>query len=160
VGINYYRPHLALLPEDEAARSVANGFRDATTGQMQVLPVSGGWLKAIDYAIDSEAQRLREFSSRILVILIDFDDSYPRRSDEIKNRIPADLADRIFVIGPRNEMEDLRASLGLRLSRAGQALAEDCRSESRDHWSCEQLVQNIDELDRLCEKCKDFLFLQ
>lgn len=44
---NRHRPHVLVLPEDDANRELANGFHlqiDLTRQrQMQVLPVAGGW---------------------------------------------------------------------------------------------------------------------
>ena len=45
MGVNQYKPHVLVLPEDDANSSLANGFHLelGQIRQMQVLEVAGGW---------------------------------------------------------------------------------------------------------------------
>lgn len=49
--LNKYRPHLLVLPEDDANRQIANGFilhPNVNSRAIQVLPPSGGWRKVLE----------------------------------------------------------------------------------------------------------------
>lgn len=46
MSINAYKPHLLVLPEDDANREMANGFlldSRVLMCNMSVLPPAGGW---------------------------------------------------------------------------------------------------------------------
>lgn len=48
MSINAYKPHLLVLPEDDANRQIADGFvldSNCNYRAIQVLRVAGGWLK-------------------------------------------------------------------------------------------------------------------
>ncbi|MCK0505727.1 hypothetical protein [Aromatoleum anaerobium] len=98
MALNRERPHLLVLPEDDATRSIANGFIDATTGQMQVLNPVRGWPNVLhQFEVDHVIQ-LRKYRHRHLVLLIDFDDEYPNRLTYFQSAIPKDVEDRVYVL--------------------------------------------------------------
>lgn len=48
MSVNNYKPHLLVLPEDEANRQLANGFLQDFSLNLrciQVLPIAGGWAR-------------------------------------------------------------------------------------------------------------------
>ena len=102
---------------------------------------------------------LREFPQRMLVLVIDFDKQV-NRLDEAKARIPADVQDRVFIIGARDDPEGLRQTLPGRPSfeSIGKALAEDCRANTRTIWGTTDLVCNSNELDRMTATVRRCLF--
>jgi hypothetical protein len=74
MAVNRERPHLLVLPEDDATRSVAVGFIDQTRGQMQVLNPAGGWPKVQQVFKDRYIKHLTVYTQGHMVLLIDFDD--------------------------------------------------------------------------------------
>ena len=77
MALNRHRPHLLVLPEDDATRSLANGFVDASTGPIQVLVPVRGWPHVLAEFQRTYVEHLRKYSQGHLVLLIDFDDDFP-----------------------------------------------------------------------------------
>ena len=159
MSVNKNRPHIIVLPEDDANRQLANGFHlgVASIRQLQALPEVGGWMKALDCFQSDHVDHLRRYPQRYMVLLIDFDDN-ENRLDIAKKAVPDDLKDRVFVLGAQGEPEDLRkAGLGSP-ETIGKALARDCLEETDETWGHDLLKHNADELDRLRASVRRILF--
>jgi hypothetical protein len=159
VSANKHLRHVLVLPEDDANRQLANGFHQeidfAQQRQMQVLPVANGWREVLDLFESVHVTEMGRWQTRYIVLLIDFDNQ-ALRLGEAKARIPANLAERVFVIGSQTKPEDLR-SIGS-FEAIGSALARDCRDESNRTWNYALLRNNADELERLREHVRPILF--
>jgi hypothetical protein len=109
VSANDFRPHVKVIPEDEANRQIANGFliEAGATREMQVLEVAGGWLKVIESFQSVHARELDRCSERLVILLIDFDGDEQRPSF-VKEHVPERLRDRVFILGVQTEPEALR----------------------------------------------------
>lgn len=156
--VNNYRPHLFVLPEDDANRQLANGFHlhDAVAYErMRVLPPARGWVHVVDEFLADEIPGLERFVDRLFVLLLDFDDNLDRL-DEIKAKIPPNLRERVFIIGAKNEPEDLKRHWGA-YEAVGRLLAEDCVNNTSQYWSHYFLSNNAAELDRLRRSVRHFL---
>jgi hypothetical protein len=49
MAVNKYKPHIYVLPEDDANRQIANGFllhESVDSRSIQVMPTTGGWTRA------------------------------------------------------------------------------------------------------------------
>lgn len=160
MGANNFLPHVLVLPEDGANIDIANGFfleiPFAKQRAFQVLPPARGWHKVVHRACSGDCEGLRSHPLRHLVLLIDFDEKEDRLS-EIRQKLPSDLVDRIFILGSRGEPEDLPRRLGT-LEGIGKRLAEDCRDGTDATWSHELLAHNTSELVRAREALRDMLF--
>lgn len=103
--VNRDRPHVLVLPEDDANRQLANGFHDTVDftrdRQMQVLPVAGGWTRVLERFKSDHVDKMASNPNRFMVLLIDFD-SRPERLGAVKAEIPTELADRVFILGARS----------------------------------------------------------
>ena len=159
---NKYRPHILVLPEDDAERQLANGFiLDPGVDQrrIQVLPPAGGWLKVLESFEKDHVADLRRCPYRVLVMVIDFDERENRLA-QTKSRIAADLQDRVFLLGACGEPEDIKRALRDigSLEVIGTALAEECRTDARSLWNRPELVWNVPELKRLNAAVKPWLF--
>lgn len=154
-----YKPHLLVLPEDDANRELANGFLQALdlnkARQLQVLPVAGGWESVFDQFASDWVPRMNNNGNRFMVLLIDFDGKNDRLS-RAREFIPAQLADRVFVIGVWTEPEDLKG--GRLYESIGKDLATDCREETDKAWGHELLRHNAVEVERLRTLVRPFLF--
>ncbi len=149
MSINRYTRHLFVLPEDDANRQLANGFLlQTSTGQVRVLDVAGGWARARDLFVSNHIDGMRRYVSRYMVLLIDFDGRIDRL-EELKQVIPEDLNDRVFVLGTLTEPEELKQTRPGTFEAIGKAMAEDCRNGNQGIWTTQLLQHNIGELLRL-----------
>jgi hypothetical protein len=161
MSANMDRPHILVLPEDDADRQLANGFLLEVDWirqrQMQVLKVAGGWKKVLECFQSDHIEDMNRCRHRFMVLLIDFDEKEDRL-DKAKKAIPDDLKDRVFVLGARKDPEGLRrAGLGS-LETIGKALARDCREDVDATWGHALLQHNASELDRLRKHVRPILF--
>ncbi|SLM29874.1 conserved hypothetical protein [Desulfamplus magnetovallimortis] len=159
---NKYKKHLLILPEDDANRQVANGFllcSDLNDRNIQVLPPSGGWIKALSQFKSNHINDMRKYDQRRMLILIDFDGD-ENRFEEAQKDIPNDVSDRVFILGSFSETEELKKKIpGLNsYETIGKALAKDCVNETNNIWGHDLLKHNQDELDRMVISVKPFLF--
>src|SRR6266576_2271215 len=109
------RPHVLVLPEDDANRQLANGFqRDHSldTRRLQVLPVAGGWQEVVKCFKADHVPEMNRNANRFLVMLIDFDKKQ-NRLDNVRAEIPDLLKERVFILGAWHKPEELRQNLGL-----------------------------------------------
>jgi len=115
VSVNKYQPHVLVLPEDDANRQLANGFLldpFLLTRQIQVLSEVGGWKEVIDCFLSDHVSGMDKYSSRFMVLLLDFDRQNDRGHAAMA-LIPHRLIDRVFVLGVWSEPEALKgAGLG------------------------------------------------
>jgi len=161
VSINKDRPHVLVLPEDDANRQLAIGFLLAVDPtrqrQMKVLSVAGGWKNVLNLFNSDHVIEMDRNSNRLVILLIDFDED-ENRLEAAKAAIPEHLADRVFVLGALSEPEDLkRANLGS-YETIGLRLAKDCCEETDTTWGHDLLRHNTGELDRLREHVRPILF--
>lgn len=91
--------------------------------------------------------------------MIDFDHQAERLSS-VKDEIPQELSDRVFVLGVLSEPEDLKANLRKSLEAIGESLSQDCSDDTRRVWGHDLLKHNEPELDRMVSSVKPFLFNQ
>ena len=161
MSVNKYQPHVFVLPEDDANRQLANGFlkkldRSAPT-KVQVLPEAGGWSEVLNRFQSDHIADMDRYPNRFMVLLIDFDGNDMRLA-HVRNRIPEQLADRVFVLGAWSEPEKLKsAGLGS-YEEIGSAMAQDCRDDTEKIWGHVLLRHNEDELSRLGERVRPILF--
>jgi hypothetical protein len=160
MSVNNHRPHVFVLPEDDANRQLANGFHLEVGGtrQMQVLPEVRGWPHVLDVFESVHVAGLRRFPERFIVLLIDFDEDTNRLA-RFQRRIPEDVAGRVFVLGTWSAPERLTARLGNQsCETVGRVLADECRTGRRDTWTHMLLRHNAAELVRLEERVCAILF--
>jgi hypothetical protein len=157
MSVNKSKPHVLVLPEDDANRQIANGFqRDVASRQLQVLVEAGGWTKVLECFVTDHSSWMERVKNRLMVLLIDLDDK-ENRQQSVKAKIPADLAHRVFILSTRTEPEKLRTDLGS-YETIGRALAKDCREGTDKTWSHPLLRHNLDEVRRLNEQVRPILF--
>jgi hypothetical protein len=160
MSVDKHRPHVLVLPEDDANRQLANGFlldQSISTRRIQVLPVAGGWRKVLDSFGSDHIREMDRYSTRFMVLLIDFD-GHEDRLAYAKNVIPEHLIDRVFILGVLTEPEDLkRDGLGS-YETIGRTLAQDCRVDADTTWGHHLLQHNAGEIDRLRDRVRPILF--
>ncbi len=162
MSANRHKPHVVVLPEDDANRQVALGFRlelePDRLRQIDIRPVAGGWMHVVD-TFKVQYARLMQTSipHRYVILLLDFDNA-EQRSTLIAQQIPDDLRDRVFVLGVRSEPEDLKRGRPGSYEDIGRALARECRDGSRVLWSHDLLKHNTAEIDRMNPFIHSILF--
>jgi len=160
MSVNKHQPHVLVLPEDDANRQLALGFRRDQYLQdwkIRVLEEAGGWIKVLEIFKKDLVAGMNRYSGRFVVLLIDFD-KHLERVARVKSEIPDRLADRVFVLGALTEPEGLKqADLGS-LEQIGLGLAKDCREGTDFVWGHDLLRHNAPELQRLLQHVRPILF--
>lgn len=95
--VNKARPHVFVLPEDDANRQLANGFHlgASSTRQFWVSNVAGGWNEVLNHFVLDHISDMERHNQRFMILLIDFDDQ-PDRLRQAKVHIPEPLIDRVL----------------------------------------------------------------
>lgn len=100
MSANKFKPHVHVLPEDDANRQIAVGFHNHLSlrqpRNLEVLPPASGWARARDKLRDVHVPEMRKYPERNLVLLIDFDANAGRRA-HMMAVVPPDLQDRVFT---------------------------------------------------------------
>ncbi len=97
---------------------------------------------------------------RMFVLLIDFDRDENRLS-YVKNQIPNELIDRVFILGVQSNPEQLKTATHKSFEAIGKALAQDCsENKHKQLWQHPLLIHNQPELERMTQSVKPFLFRQ
>ena len=112
--VNRYRPHVWLIPEDDADRQLAVGFLNHEAVADRVVGVrapAGGWHEVLDVFEKRVSSAASQVSRPHVVMLIDFDGDESRRA-HFEARIADDVRPRVFVIGSKDDPETLEARDG------------------------------------------------
>ncbi|MGL4551072.1 MAG: hypothetical protein ACRC33_07785 [Gemmataceae bacterium] len=161
MSVNRHRPHVYLIPEDEAESAIALGFLDHGAVRprvVQLMPYPGGWPNVLSRFEEVYVPLLRGNAKAHVVMLIDFDDVVESRRERFEQAIPADLRARTFVIGPKREPEELRRECGKKYEAIGRALAEECMKGELGLWVHPHLIHHGVELSRMLEVLRPFVF--
>lgn len=159
MSVNKNRPHVLVLPEDDANRQMANGFLlddCVDSRRIQVLHPAHGWSRVRDEFIETHRDEMDRYPLRHMVLLVDFD-GRAERLDDVKRVIPSHLADRVFIVGVWSQPEKLSGFFG-GLEAIGKSLAGDCRSKGDDSWNHELLRHNSSEVRRMTQVLRPILF--
>ncbi len=161
MSANKNQPHIYVLPEDDADSQLAVEFLAEVPWnrqrQMKVLTPAGGWRRVLEHFTEVHVPEMNRCPARFMVLLIDFDNQYEARRQQVQETIPTDLANRVFVLGALNEPEDLKPVLGS-YSKIGSKLARDCHDGTDGTWGHALLQHNADELDRARQALCSILF--
>lgn len=161
MGVNRWEPHIVVIPEDEANLQLVNGFINyfaVNSRQLGLESPAGGWMPALTLFESDHVSYLRRYKKGNVVILIDFDGEEDARRTYCENRIPDDVKPRTFLIGTRNQPEDLRREIKLSLESIGESAARDCAQNQTHFWGHDHLTHNLTELARLLPIAHPILF--
>lgn len=172
-AVNRERPHLYIVPEDDADRQLANGFisyYEVNHRQVQVLNEADGWPKVIDTILNEYIPILRRYPHAHVLGLIDCDD----RENRIQKKLdlfPDDFRDRIFLLGFTKDPEKFKRVVKMgkdperfkgiikkELERIGYTLAEECFLDALALWNHEQLQHISAEIDRAKTALRPIIF--
>jgi len=162
MSVNKHRPHLFLIPEDDANRQLAVGFLNhyaVTDRVVDMRNPAGGWSKVLDVFETEYLKLLRGNENGHVVMLIDFDEKVDDRRALFEQRIPHDLRSRVFVLGSKDEPETLKRELKKKpFESIGGELALGCLKDDLGLWGHAHLMHNNSELQRLVKLVKPILF--
>jgi len=161
MSVNKFQPHVMVLPEDDANKDIVNGFLldpSLNARAIQVLPPAGGWANVFARFKDTHIGLLHKYSARHLVLLIDFDGQMDERMQIFLQACPADVRDRVYLLGACDEPEPLRKDCGVSLEKIGERLGKACADGEEGLWAHAMLAHNQAELNRLIANVKPFLF--
>jgi hypothetical protein len=159
-SLNRYQRHLLVLPEDDANRQIATGFKQSLSLNdrvIQVLKPAGGWGKVLAQLQNEHIPELNRFPEERLILLIDFDNNTNRLA-LFEQHIPDTLGEGVFVIGALSEPEELRRQLEMSFEQIGEALADHCAENNPELWNHDLLRHNNAEIGRMAGSVKSFLF--
>lgn len=161
MSVNNHKPHVVILPEDDADRQIVNGFLldpSLKARNVQVLNPSGGWARVLDSFKNDHINDLRQYPDRHFVMVIDFDTQGDSRRERFERAIPEDLRDRVYLLGSSQTPEALKNACRCSFESIGKQLAEACYSNTEGLWSQEMLADNQTERSRLNGAVKSILF--
>lgn len=161
MAVNKYKPHVWVVPEDDANRQLANGFLlhpSVVVTCIDIRRPAGGWARVLDEFSAVHISDLRKYTDRHLVLLIDFDGQVTQRTQLFRDRCPRDVSGRVYLLGRRDEPEPFRKMVGQPLEKIGTCLAGACADGWPGMWRHAQLTDNGAELARLKMCVKPFLF--
>jgi hypothetical protein len=157
MSVNKNRPHIFVLPEDDANRQIVNGFLlEFQTRQIQPLEEAGGWRKVLQRFASDHIIGMEKHPNRLIVLFLDFDGN-GNRFDTAIAHIPEHLRDRVFILGAWTEPEELKANLGS-YETIGRAIANDCLHGTNTTWGHSLLCHNASQITRLRELVQPILF--
>ena len=159
--MNRHKPHVYVIPEDDANRQLVNGFIDyheVDSRRIQVMPLADGWSHVLEKFTKDYVKRLRENRDAHVVLMIDYDGKFEDRRARFDAAIPDDLKARVFVFGTLRTPETLRRELGRTFEQIGRTLAEECYTNTAVAWDQEQLRHNAADRQRSLLTIRPILF--
>ena len=157
MSANVYRPHLVVLPEDDAYRQLMNGAKLAPPINYRCIEVEkplGGWSVVLE-AMASWEPKLRRYPKMHLLLLIDFDNDFAARYNRfVEQSRQLGYFDRTFLLGiDHREAEDLKRAQQNRFEDIGKALVEGCPDSAQINpaWNETHLRCNLPEIARMRE---------
>jgi len=161
MSVNKYKPHVWVIPEDDANRQLVNGFLQYHSVDVRAIGVdtpAGGWGSVLEVFETQFLHYLRKWPCSYVVMLIDFDQKAESRRSKCEERIPEDLKSRVFVLGSKENPEQLRKEMKTGFDKIGEGLAEDSLREDCGRWTNPHLSHNREELLRMVNTIKPIIF--
>lgn len=158
MSVNKHKPHLFILPEDDANSQIAHGFVGRNHVQsdcVQIRTPARGWKKVLEKFEADYADGMKRYPNRMMMLLIDSDNDSNRLKRIREQEVPKELSGRVFVLGVQTEPEELKAKTRMSFAEIGRA---GCPNDRNELWSDELLQHNKAELDRMIPLVKSFLF--
>jgi len=160
LSVNKFKPHLLILPEDQAVKDVVVGavesIRVKPAANLSIEKLLGGWRKLKDRLPECE-KYLGQYPEGRLLFIIDLDRD-PKRPKEVQAWIQGEFADRIFLLSSFHEPEALQRELTGSLEMIGGTLVDDCPDDQSEAWAHSHLEHNKPELERFMASCRPILF--
>jgi len=160
---NEYKPQLIVLGEDDAHRQIVDGFcldLNVNPDRINLLQNARGWVNVKDEFEERYIQKLRQNVNKYILLIIDRD-VYQNRESHVRDHIPEDIKNRVFILvfNPNPEsLKNLKKDIQKSFENIGKALAKDCAENKNELWNHPVLIDNKPELERMILSVKPFLF--
>lgn len=154
MGINRNKEHLVVYLEDRPYREIMNGVKRlpyVNSTVLDVKPPVGGWGKVFA-TLEENFKLLEKYRHMHVLLLMDFDNAYQKRIQQLSNCITNRLLqNRIFILGiEHKESEDLKRTLKQsNYEQIAAILLKDCRENNNEQWKNQHLICNLSELARM-----------
>lgn len=111
MSANNYKPHLKVLCEDKINQDMMRGFAMGVFNASQhidiIQDVAGGCHKAKILLENIWVDKLLKYPTMFLLIIIDFDKDISRIT-YMRENLPEELKDRVFILGCFDEPEKFK----------------------------------------------------
>lgn len=157
--VNKFKPHLFIVPEDDADRQIAVGFQMhlEANGRMQIVDVAGGWLKVVNVIKDEYVPLLNNNPNTHVLGIIDCDKDADRIAEQLKT-FPAGIRNRIFLLGVNENPQEFKRSTKMHFAQIGEKLADECYKDELDLWNHEMLSYSSIEALRAKNALRELVF--
>lgn len=160
--MNREKPHVVILPEDDANRQIANGIMmnsNVKQRNLKILSPARGCKKTADQFEKDIIPEMSKYPDMNVIMMIDFDEKQGSVNNfsYAKSKIPDNLKNRVFVLGVFSEPEKLKKGNGS-YETIGEKLAEDCYNNTHTLWQHQLLKHNHRELHRMSPIIKPIIF--
>lgn len=153
MSVNRYEPYLIVLCEDNAYKDIFLGFEISEHPQISLKPVYQGFddiLFQLTNPNSMTSKELKRYNKSYVLALTDADLDSQSESNikKLKDSIPNEYKDRVFVMGSKYEAENIkRAIIGKgKWKGVSQELEKSCRDENCELWRDEMLNHNMEEI--------------
>lgn len=164
MAVNKYKPHIYIIPEDDANRQIALGFEldpRLPPKVLQVMKPAGGWSMVVQIIREEYLPLLRSNQNTHVLGIIDCDDHADRITgelDRLRQGQPENCQNRVFLLGTLGTPERFKASVKKTFEEIGEALAEECSREEFSLWSHDDCQHIQAEIQRAREFLRPILF--
>ena len=157
--MNKFKPHLFIVPEDDADRQIAVGFQMhlEAKGEMQIVDVARGWLKVVGVIKDEYVPLLKNNLNSHVLGIIDCDKDVDRIAEQLEN-FPEDIRNRIFLLGVNENPQEFKRSAKMHFAEIGEKLADECYKDELDLWNHEMLSYSSSEALRAKDVLRELVF--
>lgn len=157
--MNKFKPHLFIVPEDDADRQIAVGFQMhlEAKGEMQIVDVARGWLKVVGVIKDEYVPLLKNNLNSHVLGIIDCDKDADRIAGQLEN-FPEDIRNRIFLLGVNENPQEFKRSAKMHFAEIGEKLADECYKDELDLWNHEMLSYSSSEALRAKDVLRELVF--
>ncbi len=138
--------------------TVSSCTTKSTRDKSESCSARNGWGDVLEKFEIEYIPYLRKWPVAHVVLLIDFDAQYEGRRKRFDDAIPADLKNRVFVVGAKETPEALKQALKMNFEKIGGSLAEDCYQGTVRLWSHELLSHNEPDRLHLVETVRSIVF--
>ncbi len=156
MSVNHYKKYLIVLFEDRAYKDLFLGFNFSRKQQIRQEPILQGFDDVYFRLTNHQSltlQELKKYQAAYVLACIDADlDSQSKsKIDQLKQVLPTEYKERIFIVGSKYEAEHIKqAIIGQgKWETVSEKLENSCKNDQCKLWQNEMLQHNLEELQRL-----------
>ena len=166
--MNKNKPHLVIVPEDEAWATLTRGFFMARAeGNIKVDRTCGGYNKEMTHFKDKLQPKMASNPNMHVLLLVDFDRKFASRMTNFTQLVYPDYNKRAFMVGCKDEIQNLNTEYGGgKLEDLGQTMGNICLGDVTamhtpkgiNPWTLPQILKSAVQVSLLKTRTFSFLF--